>query len=94
MLKMPALIREWKAVSSICICRSGVGILLTVVTGWKKEVDQVAEIEYYMIGMGCHLLYEYVSKRHTNNEALFFSIRTHFGTSMERFQVWVFHRRM
>lgn len=80
---MPALIREWKAVSLRCIVLSGVEISLTVVTGWKEEVDQVAEITDHMIVMDCGLLYDYVSSIHPNNEALIAGITTYLGASFE-----------
>lgn len=66
MLKMPALIREWKSVSS-CLGFLWSGVLLTVYIGRSEELDQVAQIRVCMVLMGyiC-LLYDYTTNMNTN----------------------------
>lgn len=54
MLNMPALIREWKAVS-IGVFLASIGIVLMFSTGWSEELDQVAEISDSTVVLGHHL---------------------------------------
>lgn len=60
MLKMPALIREWKAVS-LTICFPWREPTLTVCTGWPEELDQMAQVRLFMNMMASRLLYKYLS---------------------------------
>lgn len=65
MLKMPALIREWKAVcskSSSPFC----GTRLTAKTGWKEKLDQVAEIKDHSAITSYQLLHSCVLKMYIN----------------------------
>lgn len=68
MLKMPALIREWKSVSSLRLHSPRSGVLLTIHSGRPQKLDQVAQIVAYNAIMGYHLLYTIPTNyKHKNN---------------------------
>lgn len=68
MLKMPALIREWKAVGLTLLCSLDYRTLLMGTIGWKEKLDQVAEIRDYLAMMGSQFVHKYVSRMYTNNK--------------------------
>lgn len=79
MLKMPALIREWKSVS-LRLRLSWSTTLLMACTGWTEELDKMAQVRVYMVNIGHHLLCKHTQNMDINLlQLLHYSVKVHRG---------------